>query len=174
MIKLLVGRLRGLTGSALDHISLPPEFESRRGHIWGVFHLWFRFITFGDRSAHLTYHVHTNHHHHHHHQTSGISSSVCWHLTVTFCLLAQFVFISQWLACKYFSLAKGWQGAWKYLSDENKCQNIGRLVKKNSAHVSFCILVANGWQYMVVCLLWTWRIQYKKINMKKNKRIFTK
>ena len=27
------GRLRGLVGSALDHGSLPPEFESRRGHI---------------------------------------------------------------------------------------------------------------------------------------------
>jgi len=34
------GWLRGLVGSALDHISLPPEFESRRGHIWRVFHLW--------------------------------------------------------------------------------------------------------------------------------------
>jgi len=30
------GRLRGLTGSALDHRSLPPEFESRCGHIWKV------------------------------------------------------------------------------------------------------------------------------------------
>ena len=27
-----VGHLRGL-GNALDHRSLPPEFESRRGHI---------------------------------------------------------------------------------------------------------------------------------------------
>ena len=25
--------LRGLIGTALDHRSLPPEFESRRGHI---------------------------------------------------------------------------------------------------------------------------------------------
>jgi len=29
----LMGRLRGLTGSGLDHKSLPPEFEHRRGHI---------------------------------------------------------------------------------------------------------------------------------------------
>ena len=27
------GRPRGLTGSPLDHRSLPPEFESRPGHI---------------------------------------------------------------------------------------------------------------------------------------------
>ena len=26
-------RLRGLVGSALDNRSLPPEFESQRGHI---------------------------------------------------------------------------------------------------------------------------------------------
>jgi len=52
------GRLRGLTGSALDYRSLPPEFESRRGHIWRLFHLWLRFITFGGGSAHLAYHVH--------------------------------------------------------------------------------------------------------------------
>ena len=50
--------LRGLTGSALDHRSLPPEFESRCGHIWRVFHLWPHFITFGSRLAHLTYHAH--------------------------------------------------------------------------------------------------------------------
>ena len=52
------GGLRGLTGSALDHRSLPREFESRRRHIWRVFHLWLLFITFGCRSAHLPYHVH--------------------------------------------------------------------------------------------------------------------
>jgi len=45
-----------LVGSALDHRSLPPEFDSRRGHIW--FHLWFRLITFRDCSAHLAYLVH--------------------------------------------------------------------------------------------------------------------
>ena len=33
-------------------------FESRRGHIWRLFHLWLRFITVGGRSAHLAYHVH--------------------------------------------------------------------------------------------------------------------
>jgi len=49
--------LYGLTGSALDHRWLPPEFESRRGHIWRVFHLWLRFFTFGGCSAHLSYHV---------------------------------------------------------------------------------------------------------------------
>jgi len=41
----------------LNHRSLPPEFKSRHRHIWRVFHLWLRFITFGDCSAHLAYHV---------------------------------------------------------------------------------------------------------------------
>ena len=50
-------RLLGLTGGALDHRSLPPEFESRRGHIWRVFHPWLSFIILGGRSAHLAYHV---------------------------------------------------------------------------------------------------------------------
>ena len=49
--------LRGLTGSALAHRSLPPEFESRRWHIWRVFHRSLRFITIGGRSAHLAFHV---------------------------------------------------------------------------------------------------------------------
>ena len=44
--------LRWLTGSALGHRSLQPEFESRRVHIRRVFHLRLRFITFGDGSAH--------------------------------------------------------------------------------------------------------------------------
>jgi len=48
---------RDLVGSALDHRSLPSEFESLRRDIWRVFHLWLRFITFGGRSAHLAYHV---------------------------------------------------------------------------------------------------------------------
>jgi len=48
-----LGRLRGLVGSALDRRSLPPEFESRRRHIWRLFHLWLDFITFGGRPAHL-------------------------------------------------------------------------------------------------------------------------
>ena len=64
------GRIRSPTGSALNHKSLPPELESRRGHIWMVFRLWFRFITYGDLSIHLAYDVHQsgrNHHHHHHH-----------------------------------------------------------------------------------------------------------
>jgi hypothetical protein len=52
------GRLRDVIDSPLDHRSLPHEFESRRRHSWTVFHLWLRFITFGDRSAHLAYNVH--------------------------------------------------------------------------------------------------------------------
>ena len=48
--------------SVLDHRSLPPVFESRRGHIWWMFHLWICLITFGGRSAHLTYHVHKSGH----------------------------------------------------------------------------------------------------------------
>ena len=46
------------SGSVLDHRSLPPVFESRRGHIWRLFRLSLRLITFGCRSAHLAYHVH--------------------------------------------------------------------------------------------------------------------
>jgi len=39
-------------------ITIPPKFEPRRGHIWRMFHIWLHFITFGGRSADLTYHVH--------------------------------------------------------------------------------------------------------------------
>ena len=46
------------SGSVLDYRSLPTVFESRRGHIWRLFHLWLRFITFGGRSVHLAHHVH--------------------------------------------------------------------------------------------------------------------
>jgi len=46
------------SGSMLDHRSLPPMFEYRRGHIWRLFRLWLRLITFGGRSAHLAYLVH--------------------------------------------------------------------------------------------------------------------
>jgi len=46
------------SGSLLDHRSLPPIFESRRGHIWRLFRLWLHLITFGGRSAHLAYPVH--------------------------------------------------------------------------------------------------------------------
>jgi len=49
-------------GSVLDQRSPSPVFESRRGHIWRVFHLWLRFISFGDRSAHLSYDVHKSGH----------------------------------------------------------------------------------------------------------------
>ena len=51
-------RFGGLIGSSLDNRSLPPEFESRRGHMWRMFHLWLLFIILGGRSAHLTYYVH--------------------------------------------------------------------------------------------------------------------
>jgi len=44
--------------SSLDHGSLPPEFESRRGHVWTLFRHLLIFITFGGRSAHLAYLVH--------------------------------------------------------------------------------------------------------------------
>jgi len=47
-------------GSVLDHRSLPPVFESRRGHIWRLFHLLHHLITFGGHSAHLAYHVHNS------------------------------------------------------------------------------------------------------------------
>ena len=46
------------SSSVLDHISLPPVFESRRRHIWRLFRLSLRLITFGSRSAHLDYLVH--------------------------------------------------------------------------------------------------------------------
>jgi len=46
------------SGSVLDHRSLLLVFETRRGHIWRLFHLWLRLITFGGRSAHLAYCVH--------------------------------------------------------------------------------------------------------------------
>ena len=50
------GHLRRLTVACWIS-SLPPLFESRRGHIWRAFHLWLRFITFESRSAHLAYQV---------------------------------------------------------------------------------------------------------------------
>ena len=59
---MLAGRLCGLVGSTLDHRSLPREFKSRHGHLWRVFHLWVRFITFGSCSTHLAYHVYKSGH----------------------------------------------------------------------------------------------------------------
>jgi len=53
------GCLCGLTGGMVNYARpLPPKLKSRHGHIWRVFHLWLRFITFGGRLAHLAYHVH--------------------------------------------------------------------------------------------------------------------
>ena len=46
------------SGSVLDHRSLPPVFESRRGHIWRLFRLLLRLIIFGGRSAQLAYLMH--------------------------------------------------------------------------------------------------------------------
>ena len=46
------------SGSGLDHRSLSPVFESRRGHVWRLFHLSLCLISFGGCSAHLAYHVH--------------------------------------------------------------------------------------------------------------------
>ena len=54
----ILRHLRSRTGSTLDHRSLPPEFDSWRGHIWKVFYLWLCFFTFGGRSAHSAYHEH--------------------------------------------------------------------------------------------------------------------
>ena len=50
------------SGSVLDYRSPPPVFESRRGHIWRLFRLSLRLITFGGRSAHLAYLVHKRGH----------------------------------------------------------------------------------------------------------------
>jgi len=65
------------SGSVLGHRSLSPVFESRRGHIWRLFHLWLRFITVGGCSAHLANHDHlANHHHHHHFPQSNLDHSM--------------------------------------------------------------------------------------------------
>ena len=47
LLRYVVGCLSGLAVACLNHRSLPPVFESRRGHIWRLFHLLFRFVTFG-------------------------------------------------------------------------------------------------------------------------------
>jgi len=52
------GLLPWSSSSVLDHGSLPPMFKSRPGHIEGCFIFDFASLTFGGRSAHLTYHVH--------------------------------------------------------------------------------------------------------------------
>jgi len=77
----------------LDHRSLPPVFESRRGHIWRLF----RLITFGGLSAHLAYLV----------RRSGLKTSIIiitttksnnqWWLISTFikCSLIRFLGLSQ-------------------------------------------------------------------------------
>jgi len=57
-----LGLLRGLTGRALEHRSLPHKFKSWHCHIWKVFHLWLRFLTFGSHLDHLAYLVHKSDH----------------------------------------------------------------------------------------------------------------
>jgi len=57
-IILIIGAPPWSSSSVLDHRSLPPLFESRRQHIWRLFHLWLHFITFGGRLAHLAYILH--------------------------------------------------------------------------------------------------------------------
>ena len=47
-----------LNSRALGYRSQPPEFKSWRGHVWRVFHLSLRLITFRGRSANLAYHAH--------------------------------------------------------------------------------------------------------------------
>ena len=56
VIKVIASYKGGLCGQITYHSR--TVFESRRGHIWRVFHLWIRFITFGGHSAHLPYQVH--------------------------------------------------------------------------------------------------------------------
>ena len=70
LLTVVLGCLRGLT-VVLDHKSLPPVFKSLRGHIWRLFHLWLRFVTFGGCSAQLPYHVHRSGH-----KTSTMTYSV--------------------------------------------------------------------------------------------------
>jgi len=81
------GCLVSQIGSALDHRSLPPEFESWCRHIWRGFHHWLRFITLAGRSAHLAYHVHK----------SGRKTSTIFIVKTEF-----HIFICSWLFCSYW------------------------------------------------------------------------
>jgi len=56
------GHLHGLNGSALDHRSLPPRFQSWHGHIGRVVHLRLCLITIGGCSAYLADLVHKGGH----------------------------------------------------------------------------------------------------------------
>ena len=51
----LLGRLRGVTVSAVGHRFIPPGFKPWEGYGRRGFHLSLNLITFGDHSAHLAY-----------------------------------------------------------------------------------------------------------------------
>jgi len=52
------GRLHDRTDSIVDHRFQPPEFKSRFGHVWWVFHLLLPLLTLGGRSVHFAYCMH--------------------------------------------------------------------------------------------------------------------
>jgi len=54
--------LHGLTGSTVGHRFIAPAFKPRLGYVRRVFHLSFRLINFGGRSAHLAKLVHKSGH----------------------------------------------------------------------------------------------------------------
>ena len=82
-----------LSGSVLDHRSLPPEFESWCGHIRRLFHVWLCFNTFGGRSAHLAYHVHKSGH-----KTPIIIFTVLGMFLVLSIISVQFIYV-KYLSC---------------------------------------------------------------------------
>ena len=86
------------SGSVLDHMSVPPVFESRLAHIWRLFRLSLRLIaylvhksgrqtsiiiiiTFRGRSAHLSYHVHK----------SGCKTSIIIILYIVYCKSVNYI-----------------------------------------------------------------------------------
>ena len=50
------------SSNVLDHRSLSPVFESRRGQISWLFHPRLHFITVENRLTHLAYYLHNHHH----------------------------------------------------------------------------------------------------------------
>ena len=58
LLSKLKGRLHGLTGSVIGHISVAAGFKSQLGYVRRVFHLSLLLITFAGRSGHLAYLVH--------------------------------------------------------------------------------------------------------------------
>ena len=84
--------------SVLDHRSLPPVFESGCGHIWRLFRLSLRLITFGGRSAHLAYHVHKSGR-----KTSIIIIIVARRAAQLYARYRQFAIVSENILYKYCS-----------------------------------------------------------------------